>query len=336
MQRIISATILLALLLAAAPSRAAGTSEPRGSGTAALGLTKLIASDGAAQDRLGISVAVSGDTAVVGAPGESAPQQGAAYVFTRVGGAWIEQAKLTASDEKPLHKFGFSVAISGDTVVVSAPQASVDGKLVQGAAYVFSPVGTAWTEQAKLTASYGLPGDLFGYSVGVSGDTAVVGAIWAKVGASFHQGAVYAFTRAEGIWTEQVKLIASDGAIADEFGHSVAISGDTAVVGALAGDGLNPNQGSAYVFTRARGTWAEQAKLTASDGASDDWLRLLGVGIRRERDRGRHHRRRRCQQESGVGICVHARPRNLARTGPTDRQRRCRRGSFRSIGRYLQ
>jgi hypothetical protein len=237
---------------------------------------KLIASDGAADDRIGCSVAISGDTAVVGAYGDdigaNSTNQGSAYVFTRSGTNWMEEAKLTASDGEAGDILGISVAIDGDTVVVSAPWNDVGGNTDQGSAYVFTRSGTNWMEQAKLTASDGAEGDRFGISVAIDGDTAVVGVPWDHVGNNSYQGSAYVFTRSGSSWTEQAHLTASDGAPHDSFGTSVAIDGDTAVVGAHTDTvGGNPlYQGSAYVFTRSGGSWTEQAHLTASDGAADD------------------------------------------------------------------
>jgi hypothetical protein len=240
-------------------------------------LTKLTASDGTASELFGIGVAVSGDTAVVGAPQKAAPSpvEGAAYVFTRSGGAWTEQAKLVPSDGAAADRFGQAVAMSGDTVVVGAFWHDKGVNLDQGAAYVFTRSGGTWTEQAKLTASDGSKDDQFGFSVAVSGDTAVIGA------PSDDQGSAYVFTRAGGSWTEQTKLVGSDAAPEDSFGERVAISGNTAVVGG-SGDDVDgkDGQGSAYVFIRSGQTWTEQAKLTASDGAAGDqfgfWVSVSG------------------------------------------------------------
>lgn len=251
MPRIISATVLLTLLLAAAPSRAAGTSEPRGSGTAATTLAKLIASDGTAADLFGIAVAVSGDTAVVGAPqeaGAAIPLQGAAYVFTRVGGTWTEQAKLVPSDGSAADRFGQAVAVSGDTVVVGSFWHDVGVNVDQGAAYVFTRSGGTWTEQAKLTASDGAATDQFARSVAVSGDAVVAGAQSDDVDGKDGQGSAYLFTRSEGIWSEQARLIDPEGAAGDTFGVSVGMSGDTVVIGAGFHDNPNPEQGAAYVW----------------------------------------------------------------------------------------
>ena len=246
---------------------------------------KLTASDGAGGDSLGTSVAVSGDTVVVGAPLDSGATagQGSAYVFVKPGGGWVsatETAKLTASDGAADDSFGHSVAVSGDTVVVGAGFDNVGPNANQGSAYVFVKPGGGWvsaTETAKLTASDGAGNDRLGQSVAVSGDTVVVGAYFDNVGTNADQGSAYVFVKPGGGWvsaTETAKLTASDGAAGDRLGQSVAVSGDTAVVGAYFDDvGTNANQGSAYVFVKPGGGWVsatETEKLTASDGAVND------------------------------------------------------------------
>ena len=241
---------------------------------------KLTASDGADSDYFGYSVAVSGDgnTAVIGAryDDDRGSESGSAYVFTRSGGSWTQQAKLTASDGAAGDVFGYSVAVSGDgsTAVIGA-HGDDDRGSESGSAYVFTRSGSSWTQQAKLTASDGAAGDIFGYSVAVSGDgnTAVIGA-YGDDDRGIESGSAYVFTRSGGSWTQQAKLTASDGAAGDvfDFGYSVAVSGDgsTAVIGAYGDDDRGSESGSAYVFTRSGGSWTQQAKLTASDGAAGD------------------------------------------------------------------
>ncbi|HRI65111.1 MAG TPA: hypothetical protein PK156_12770 [Polyangium sp.] len=231
---------------------------------------KLAASDARSYAEFGISIALSGDTALVGAMVDNY-RQGAAYLFTRSGGVWTEQQKLTASDGETDDEFGFSVALSGDTALVGAHQAGIGANIYQGSAYVFTRSGGVWTEQQKLTASDGAEGDFLGRAVALSGDTALVGADYDQIGANDLQGSAYVFTRSGGVWTEQQKLTASDGETDDLFGGSVALSGDTALVGAVYDDvGANIHQGSGYVFTRSGGVWTAQQKLTASDGAEYD------------------------------------------------------------------
>ena len=242
---------------------------------------KLLASDGAASDRFGGSVAVSADTVVVGAV-----PSGSAYVFEKPAGGWAgtvnEAAKLVASDGAASDGFGYSVAVSGDTVVVGA-YGDDDHGWTSGSAYVFeSPFG-GWSgtvnEAAKLFASDGAPNDLFGYSVAVSGDTVVVGAFGDDDSGST-SGSAYIFENPVGGWAgvlnEAAKLLASDGAVGDDLGWSVAISGDTVAVGALFDDDNSTNSGSAYVFSEPVGGWSgtlnEAAKLLASDGGVGDSL----------------------------------------------------------------
>ena len=243
------------------------------SGTTWTQQQKLLAGDGAGYDEFGISVAISGDTIVVGAPYDDDlySRSGSAYVFVRNAGAWSEQQKLTASDAAFQDDFGRSVAISGDTIVVGANGDDGDGDLVNdsGSAYVFVRSGSTWTEQQKLTASDGAEWDCFGYSAGISGDTAVVGA-YPLYGSSTSSDSAYVFVRSGSTWTEQQKLTASDRAAGDAFGMSVAISGDTIAVGANGDDDMGSASGSAYVFARSGSTWTEQPKLNASDGSEYD------------------------------------------------------------------
>jgi len=148
---------------------------------------KLTASDGAANDHFGDSVSLSGDTAVIGAP-YTDTSEGSAYVFVRSGTTWSQQAKLTANDGVAYDDFGDSVSLSGDTAVIGA-RGDDDLGTDSGSAYVFVRSGTTWSQQAKLTASDGAYSDRFGYSVSVSGDTAVIGAY----GDDNFKGAAYVF-----------------------------------------------------------------------------------------------------------------------------------------------
>ncbi|MGQ0700513.1 MAG: Calx-beta domain-containing protein [Panacagrimonas sp.] len=255
------------------------------SGTSWTQQAKLVAADGAAGDEFGISVAMSGDTAVVGAHQDEVGAnflQGSAYVFVRNGTSWTQQQKLVAADGAEFDGFGISVALSGDTVVAGADGDNVGANGSQGSAYVFVRSGVSWMQQAKLIAADGAVEDFFGYSVTVSGDTAVVGAYSDEVGANFSQGSAYVFVRSGTIWTQQAKLLAADGAAFQEFGSSVALSGNTAVVGVFRDDiGANSDQGSAYVFVRSGASWTQQAKLIAADGAAGD---LFGFSVAASND----------------------------------------------------
>ena len=227
----------------------------------------LFGSNLSSYDAFGHSVAIAGDTLVAGAFSNGI--DGAAYVFVRDGASWSEQALLVPSDGTGGDSFGYSVAISGDTVVVGATHHD-DGP---GAAYVFVRDGATWSEQQKLTASDGEDNDELGWDVAISGDTAVVSTMGHGLG-----GAAYVFVRDGTTWSEQQKLTASDAASGDDFGYSVAIEGDTVVVGATDDDYASlTNAGSAYVFVRNGTSWTEQQKLTAAgNGESGD---LFGYSV---------------------------------------------------------
>ena len=232
---------------------------------------RLEASDGAVADYFGRSVAIDGETIVVGSylDDVGAGDQGSAYVYSRSGTVWHEQAKLTASDGAASDWFGESVDVSGDTIGVGA---HLSGAADLGAAYVFNRSGTSWSEQAKLTASDGAASDWFGYSVAIDDDTVAIGAYLDDGAAGGDQGSAYVFTRSGTTWSEEQQLTASDGAASDWFGTSVDISGDTIAVGSQLDDAGAGDSGSGYVFTRSGSTWSEQQKIQASDGAGSDWF----------------------------------------------------------------
>jgi FG-GAP repeat len=240
------------------------------------GQQKLTASDAAVDDLFGYSVALSGDTAVVGAINDNTPagsDAGSAYVFVRSGTTWTEQQKLTASDGAFGDFFGYSVALSGDTAVVGTRLDDTPAGTDAGSAYVFVRSGTTWTEQQKLTASDAAAEDIFGSSVAVDGDTAVVGADGNDTPAGTNAGSAYVFVRSGTTWTQQRRLRASDGAAGDFFGISVALDGDTSVVGADGDDtSAGAQAGSAYVFVRSGTTWTQQRRLRASRGADFDFF----------------------------------------------------------------
>jgi hypothetical protein len=184
---------------------------------------------------------------------------------------FIQLAELTASDAGAIDDLGFSVAISGNTVVAGDPQAMIGANQVQGAAYVFVKPAPGWgnmTQTAKLTASNGTAFAFLGLSVAISGDTIVAGAYQNGVGSNQDEGAAYVFVKPPTGWvdmTQTAELTASDGTPGFNFAHSVAISGNTIAAGSL---GVDFSQGAAYVFVEPAGGWAdmtETAKLTASD-----------------------------------------------------------------------
>jgi hypothetical protein len=278
----------------------------------------LKASNTGGGDEFGASVAIDTDTIVVGAPGESSaaavidgdgaddtrPDAGAAYVFVRTGTAWSQQAYLKPHNTDTNDGFGSSVAISGDTIAVGAPledssaldvggDASDDSVADSGAAYVFVRAGVAWTAEAYLKASNTGASDLFGADVAISGDTIAVGAYLEDSEATGvggdqgnenaqSSGAVYVFARSGATWSPEAYVKATNSDEFDEFGHAVALSGDTLVVGASLEDsgatGVGGNQadetaldsGAAYVYGRSGSVWTSQAYLKAVNAGPGD------------------------------------------------------------------
>jgi len=286
----------------------------------------LKASNTGAVDFFALTVAVSGDTVVVGADGEdsnatgvngnqannTAFSAGAAYVFVRSGATWSQQAYVKASNTNGGDRFGGSVSVSGDTLVVGAEQedssaVGVNGNQLDnstsgaGAAYVFLRSSSTWSQQAYIKPSNTGASDKFGISVAVSGDTVVVGAYDEASNATgvggdqannsaFGAGAAYVFVRSGASWSQQAYLKASNTGTGDRFGSSVAVSGDTVVVGAtdeasnatgVGGDQANNSAlfaGAAYVFVRSGATWTQQAYLKASNnGAGDNFGTSVAV-----------------------------------------------------------
>lgn len=286
---------LFVLTIAVGPTLAATTSGTAPSLPAdpihASQLFKLTPNDGAAGDQFGVSTAMSGDVLVIGAYQDdvgSNVDQGSAYVFMRNQGGsnqWGFVKKLIASDGAANDHFGSGVAVSGDVIVVGAYLDTVVTNTAQGSAYVFSrnQGGTNnWGFVKQLTADDGAAGDSFGFSVGVSGDVALVGAYGHAVTSTLTQGSAYVFSRNQGgsdQWGQIKHLFASEGTAGYSFGYSVAISGDVAVVGAQAKVGGQDYQGAAHVFTRDQGgssNWGWTKQLIASDGAAYD---LFGQSV---------------------------------------------------------
>src|SRR5438094_658838 len=181
----------------------------------------------------GKSVAVSGDTIVVGAPEAQTPAgyTGTAFVYVRSGTTWTEQSELIPHHLGAAPQFGLAVAVDGDTALVGALRDEGPGGQNSGSARVFIRSGTEWTEQAQLVASDGSQGDLFGESVELDGDTAVVGAPSANTAAGELVGKAYVFVPSGGVWTEQAALSAPDGVSGDQFGWSVGVDGNRVIVG---------------------------------------------------------------------------------------------------------
>ena len=270
-------------------------------------------------DTFGSAIALSGDTLAVGAWREagsstgvnggrqddnSAERSGAVYVFTRTGSIWSQQAYIKASNAEAGDEFGYSIALSGDTLAVGTRlegssakgvnrSESDNGAPSSGAVYVFTRSGGIWRQQAYLKASNTESGDEFGSPIALYGDTLAVGAHRESSSArgvngsesnnnAKSSGAVYVFTRSGGTWRQQAYLKAFNTDANDYFGTSIAISGDTLAVGAQqessSATGVNGSQddnsaplsGAVYVFTRSGGTWSRQAYLKASNTDSRD------------------------------------------------------------------
>jgi len=290
--------------------------------TAQVQRAKLLASDADCQDFFGSSVAIDGDWAMVGSPQEDeiAEQSGAAYVYHRVNGTWVQTQKLKAADAEFGDGFGYAlamdqgravigayaeapqgvqgagsayvfelagetwvqrakiwangptantlfaqaVAISGGRIVVGAKSASPVG-WYSGAAWVFEGAGASWTQTAMLIPSDAAQGDGFGGIVAIEGTRIVVSAISANLPQAIDVGVAYYFeSPTPGVWVERQKLVASDGTPSDAFGLSIAISGNTLMIGALS-DTLDWNAGAVYVFELQGGTWSEVQRLYGLD-----------------------------------------------------------------------
>ena len=276
----------------------------------------LKASNTGSDDNFGYSVALAGDTLVVGAPGEgsnatgvngnqadnSAQRAGAVYVFTRTGDVWSQQAYLKASNAEAGDEFGIAVALLGDTLAVGAwyedsIATGVNGNQADnsmsegGAVYVFTRAAGVWSQEAYLKASgYG---GVFGHSLALAGDTLAVGAPFeygAATGVNGNEadntapsaGAVYVFTRAAGVWSQQAYLKASNAGANKVFGGQVALVGDVIAVASRLedsnGTGINgdqgnsdaPDSGAVYLFTRSGGVWTQKAYLKASNSEAGD------------------------------------------------------------------
>jgi len=228
---------------------------------------KLTASDAVASDNAGHVVALDGDTAVVGSLnadlGVNFGNAGAVYVFKRTGTTWAQQAKLTASSSGRNARFGTSVDIDGDKVIVGAPGVVVGIARDAGLAYVFTRSGSTWSQSAILSAPDIAQSDLFGSSVAISGSTAVVGSPQEDPGNISNAGSAYVFTSSNDTWSYNSKLAASDAAAADNFGVSVDILSTRIVVGASGAS-------AAYTFNFRNPNWEQEAILVGTDTLLDD------------------------------------------------------------------
>ncbi|MFO0984385.1 MAG: hypothetical protein U1E76_22110 [Planctomycetota bacterium] len=242
---------------------------------------QLFASDGAAGDAFGVSVAVSGNVIAVGAyldDTATGADTGSVYVFRHDGSAWIEEQKITSGGASG-DAFGRSVALSGDYLVVGAYLDDTTGGTDSGAAYFYKYRGSVLKWSFDGSKDGAAAGDGFGYAVAIDGSVAVVGAHDHDTAAGANAGQAYVYRNVANQWNGDGVLTASDGAANDQFGVAVSVSGDVIAVGAFAQDNAAGNDaGAAYVFRHASNQWTEEAQLFAADGsASDRFGRAVAV-----------------------------------------------------------
>jgi len=228
---------------------------------------ELLASDAGVGHFFGWSVAIDGDAIVVGA--FNANGMGAAYVFRYNESTWYAETLLTASDAATDDRFGLSVDINADTVLVGAPR-NDDNAVNSGSVYIFSWLsGIGWGNEVKVNASDAAAGDMLGTSVSLSADVAILAANNDETG--WDTGAAYMFRKVGTTWMQEQKLIAPVGTPApSEFAFAVAVDGDVAMVTAVIDDGAMSRTGTAYVYAFNGSSWTEQAKLMAANGVTDD------------------------------------------------------------------
>ncbi|HJT99444.1 MAG TPA: hypothetical protein VJ696_14095 [Rhodanobacteraceae bacterium] len=239
---------------------------------------ELLGSDAGNFNLVGSAVALSGDTAFVGAPGYSG-FEGKVYEYTRSGAVWTEGTPLVASDgvSGDGRQFGSAIKCDGTNLLIGAPGPDdTSADFPPGTAYVFANAGGAWNEVQILRPDDSADGDQFGFSIALDGTAALIGAPAANIGANTHQGAAYAFDGASGTFTQVVKLVAADGVAYDQLGQSIAAQGGMALVGmwshndVLGGTQPPPKHGSAYLYSASHGTWNFSTEFTASDGTDGD------------------------------------------------------------------
>ena len=228
----------------------------------------------AESDQFGNSVAISGDYAIVGAwqdDPSGVGNSGSAYIYFRSGTTWSLQATLPNPAPAVGDFFGTSVAISGDYAIVGAPQDDPSAVTDAGSAYIYFRSGTTWSLQATLPNPAPASGDTFGFSVAISGDYAIVGAELDDPSGVENAGSAYIYFRSGTTWSLQATLPSPEPAAADQFGRSVAISGDYAIVGARFDDPSGVDgAGSAYIYFRNGTTWSLLATLPNPAPANND------------------------------------------------------------------
>ncbi len=224
---------------------------------------KLLAEDPESGDVFGFDVDIDDTTAVVGVPkdDDAGPNSGSVYVFIKDGNTWKQQAKIVAKDSARSDSFGEVVVIERDTIVVGAPGHTHNNVRFSGAVYVFGRQGEKWVETAKITAEDAAKSDRFGVSVGIHGDTIIVGSTLNDAGRGKDAGAAYIFVREGNAWKQQVKLTGDDSRAGDHFGAGVATTGEIAIIGAPLHEEEGLGSGAAYAFLNTDGVWKETEKI---------------------------------------------------------------------------
>lgn len=226
-------------------------------------------------DHFGYSVALEGDVLVVGAPGPTQgctawENPGSASVFRRQGAVWLEETILRSSDGEDRDRFGWSVDLDGNSIIVGAPSHNGRGGEPLGAVYVFVYQDGNWIEQSELVASDGSDTDSFGHSVSLKGDLAIVGAPFGFDGMNNRNGAAYIYSRDNETWTEQFKLNAPEpllDPLGGEFGWSVALGDSRAYAGDIYDDSKEWRAGAVHVYLQEGSEWTHEAELTASNAS---------------------------------------------------------------------
>ena len=229
-------------------------------------LRSVVEIGGEPGDDFGQAVAISGEIGVVAAPrdDEVGTDSGSVSIYRRIGSTWQLEEKLTAPNAGPSEIFGHSVATSGELVLAARYDLQNGLEVV----HVYRRTGSQWLEEGPLTASDGTGLQLFGFSVSVSGDVAVIGAVLDDE-AGFFAGSAYVFRHDGTAWVEETKLLPSDSEFMHRFGAAVSVVGDVAMVSAVGDD---DETGAVYVFVHDNGVWQETQKLTASDGTNADFF----------------------------------------------------------------
>ncbi len=225
---------------------------------------KLTAKDAKPNDYFGISVAIAGDRILVGAAEArtNGSRTGAVYVYERTNKVWALTQKLMPSTGAASDYFGYAVALEGNVAIIGAPQTDAVA-YDSGAAYVFTYDGTFWSEKAKLSPPTGGVYGFFGGSVALFGTTVLIGQ-WDD-GSGADMGSVFAFKENSGSWIFQQELKASDRALGDTFGFSVALHNNKAFIGAPFRDGSCVNSGAVYVYGRYNDVWCEEQIIIPED-----------------------------------------------------------------------